>query len=75
MLVINIDGAAVIRDMEKIGDDKYKMPEYNMAYKYAFKDKNAFVWASKDGKDYVLALGVIVGGEKIPSELIPTGER
>lgn len=65
IFVYKIDGAATGADMTiemKGGHKVYHLPELNPDYKYAiFYDD--IIWASKDRKEFVPAICILVGEE------------
>lgn len=67
-LVFRIDGAVSfsevkITECENPEDERLELPEMNAEYKFAFIQKDdSFLYASKDGENYAVALEV-----KLPS--------
>lgn len=63
-LVFNIDGAAVFQNIEKVtsdtGEIAYRLPEMDKSYRYGML-YDGMKWASKDGKDFVLAINFECG--------------
>ena len=59
--IIRIDGACVYPEIQKTGNG-YRFPEHNPSYRYAMIHDD-ILWASKDGKDYVMAICVNVNGK------------
>lgn len=80
MLIFEIDGAVVYPEIKMItfqGEPAIKFPEPNSDYKYCFVDTCGFengsgiILASKDGKVFVYAVGVLIHGRKYgPRELL-----
>lgn len=63
MIAIKIDGAVVFPEMKRIGDT-YVLPDINHEYKLAILH-DGYIWASKDKKDFVIALSVKIGEENL----------
>ena len=61
VIAIKIDGAVVFPEMKKIGDT-YVVPDMNHEYKLAILH-DGYLWASKDKKDFVIAISVKIGEE------------
>jgi len=67
-LSFRIEGAVVlseakITECENPEDERLELPEMNSEYKFAFiQEDDSFLYASKDGKTYAIALEV-----KLPS--------
>lgn len=65
-VVLHIDGAVVMPDMEKIevnGEPGFKIPKLNKSYYLACHADDVLL-ASKNGKDFVIALGIEFMGER-----------
>ena len=67
-LSFRIEGAVVFSEVkitkaENPEDERFELPELNAEYKFAFiQEGDSFLYASKDGKTYAVALEV-----KLPS--------
>lgn len=66
--MMSIDSAVVLCEAE-INDEYVRLPKPNDEYKYAVYIGD-LLWASKDGKGFVLALEAISNGKKVPSSLV-----
>ena len=68
LAVMKIDSAAVLQEAD-ITEEYIRLPEHNDEYKYAIYLNDA-LWASKDGKEFVLALEARTRRKKIPGSLV-----
>lgn len=62
-LFVPIDGAAVMPDMKFIDKEMIKLPTMNYDYKWFFQHDGVGL-ASKDRKEWVIALSILHQGEE-----------
>ena len=63
MLILKIDGAVVAPEMKKVDLETWKSPQPNTEYQW-FAVIDGWPMASKNKKDWCIAYGIVLNGEK-----------
>ena len=69
MRIYKIDAAVVLADLQVSGDT-YAINGPNPEYKFCLQ-KDGVLFASKDGKDYVIAIAAKIGDKEYSSKDLP----
>ena len=63
LIILRIDAAVIAPELKKMDDETWEFPKPNSDYHW-FASIGGFPMASKDKREWVIAYGIILNGEK-----------